>query len=117
VALDALRYGSGQATGANLLAALFVERDYQVRQAQPDDRYQVMLLNDGDASTEFVVEVLKRFFDKCQGDAARIMLQVHSDGVGSAGVYMHEIAETKVAQVIDFARHNQHPLRCTMEKD
>jgi ATP-dependent Clp protease ATP-binding subunit ClpA len=117
VALDALRYGSGQATGANLLAALFAERDYQVRQAQPDDRYRVLLLNDGDASTEFVVEVLKRFFDKSQEDAARIMLQVHSDGVGSAGVYMHEIAETKVAQVIDFARHNQHPLRCTMEKD
>ena len=117
VALDALRFGSSQATGANLLAALFSERDYQVRQGQPDNRYEVLLRNGGDTPMEFVVEVLERFFDKSQEDAARIMLHVHSDGVGSCGVYTHEIAETKVAQVIDFARHNQHPLRCTMEKD
>ena len=117
VALDALRFGSSQATGANLLAALFSERDYQVRQGQPDSRYKVLLRNGGDTPMEFVVEVLERFFDKSQEDAARIMLHVCSDGVGSCGVYTHEIAETKVAQVIDFARHNQHPLQCTMEKD
>ena len=66
---------------------------------------------------EFVVEVLERFFDKSREDAARIMLHVHSDGVENCGVYTHEIAETKVTQVIDFARQHQHPLQCTMEKD
>jgi ATP-dependent Clp protease adaptor protein ClpS len=66
---------------------------------------------------EFVVEVLERLFDKGREDAARIMLHVQSDGVGNCGVYTHEIAETKVTQVIDFSRQHQHPLQCTMEKD
>jgi ATP-dependent Clp protease adaptor protein ClpS len=117
LALDARRFGSNRATGANLLAGLLSERDYQIRQGQPGTRYKVVLLNDGDTPTEFVVEVLERFFDKGREDAARIMLHVHSDGVGNCGVYTHEIAETKVTQVIDFARQHQHPLQCTMEKD
>ena len=66
VGLDALRFGSSQATGANLLAALFSERDYQVRQGQPDGRYKVLLRNGGDTPMEFVIEVLERFFDKSQ---------------------------------------------------
>ena len=117
VALDARRFGSSQATGANLLAALLSERDYQIRQGQLDTRYKVLLRNDDDTPMEFVVEVLERFFDKGREDAARIMLHLHSDGVENCGVYTHEIAETKVTQVIDFARQHQHPLQCTMEKD
>ncbi|MGH6886935.1 MAG: ATP-dependent Clp protease adaptor ClpS, partial [Geminicoccales bacterium] len=54
---------------------------------------------------------------KDQDDATRIMLHVHNHGVGICGVYTYEVAETKVSQVIDFARQHQHPLQCTMEKD
>jgi ATP-dependent Clp protease adapter protein ClpS len=117
VALDARRFGSSEATGANLLAALFSERDYQVRQGQLDARYKVLLLNQDDARTDFVTEVLERFFGKSREDAARIMLHVHSAGVGNCGVYPHEIAETKASEVVEFARQHQHPLRCTMEED
>jgi ATP-dependent Clp protease adapter protein ClpS len=117
VALDARRCGSYEATGADLLAALLSERDYQVRQGHLDSRYQVVLLNHEHTPMEFVVEVLERFFDLGREDAARIMLRVHGEGVGNCGVYRHEIAETKVTQVIDFARQHQHPLQCTMEKD
>jgi ATP-dependent Clp protease adapter protein ClpS len=117
VALDARRCGSYEATGADLLAALCSERDYQIRHAQLDTRYKVVLLNHEHTPMEFVVEVLERFFDLGREDAARIMLHVHSEGVGNCGVYRHEIAETKVTQVIDFARQHQHPLQCTMEKD
>jgi ATP-dependent Clp protease adaptor protein ClpS len=66
---------------------------------------------------EFVTHVLERFFSKSQEDAHQIMLHVHNHGVGICGVYTYEVAETKVSQVIDFARQNQHPLQCTMEKD
>jgi ATP-dependent Clp protease adapter protein ClpS len=117
VAMDARRFGASEATGANLLAALFSERDYQIRQVQLDARYKVLLLNDDHTPMEFVVEVLERFFGQGPEDAARIMLHVHSDGVGDCGVYPHEIAETKVSQVIDFARRHQHPVQCRMEKD
>ena len=79
--------------------------------------YKVLLLNDDYTPMEFVVHVLERFFGKNQEDATRIMLHVHNHGVGICGVYTYEIAETKVAQVIDFARQHQHPLQCTMEKD
>lgn len=79
--------------------------------------YKVLLLNDDYTPMEFVVLVLERFFNKSGEDAARIMLHVHHHGVGVCGVYTYEVAETKVAQVIDFARSNQHPLQCTMEKE
>jgi ATP-dependent Clp protease adaptor protein ClpS len=79
--------------------------------------YKVMLLNDDYTPMEFVVHVLERFFSKSQEDATRIMLHVHNHGVGICGVFTYEIAETKVSQVMDFARQNQHPLQCTMEKD
>jgi ATP-dependent Clp protease adapter protein ClpS len=117
VALDARRCGSYEAPGADLLAALFSERDHQVRQGRLDTRYKVVLLNHEHTPIEFVVEVLERFFDLGREDAARIMLHVHSEGLGNCGVYGHEIAETKVTQVIDFARQHQHPLQCTTEKD
>ena len=78
--------------------------------------YRVLLLNDDYTPMEFVVHVLERFFQKSQDDATRIMLLVHQHGVGECGVFTYEIAETKVTQVMDFARRHQHPLQCVMEK-
>jgi ATP-dependent Clp protease adaptor protein ClpS len=78
--------------------------------------YRVLLLNDDYTPMEFVVHVLERFFNKSREDATRIMLHVHHNGVGECGVYTYEVAETKVTQVMDFARKHQHPLQCVMEK-
>jgi ATP-dependent Clp protease adaptor protein ClpS len=79
--------------------------------------YRVLLLNDDYTPMEFVVHVLERFFNKSREAATEIMLHVHHRGVGVCGVYTYEVAETKVSQVIDFARRHQHPLQCTMEKE
>jgi ATP-dependent Clp protease adaptor protein ClpS len=79
--------------------------------------YRVLLLNDDYTPMEFVVYVLERFFNKSVEEATRIMLHVHQHGVGLCGVYTYEVAETKVAQVLDLARRNEHPLQCTMEKE
>jgi len=79
--------------------------------------YRVLLLNDDYTPMEFVVYVLERFFQKSREDATTIMLHVHQNGVGLCGVYTHEVAETKVAQVLELARRHEHPLQCTMEKD
>jgi ATP-dependent Clp protease adaptor protein ClpS len=79
--------------------------------------YKVLLLNDDYTPMEFVVHVLERFFNKSREEATRIMLHVHRRGVGICGVYTYEVAETKVTQVIDFARRNEHPLQCTLEKE
>ena len=79
--------------------------------------YRVLILNDDYTPMEFVVHVLERYFNKGRSDAERIMLQVHRQGVGICGVFTYEVAETKVAQVIDFARRHQHPLQCTLEKE
>ena len=79
--------------------------------------YKVLLLNDDYTPMEFVVHVLERFFSKGKDDATRIMLHVHRRGVGICGVFTFEVAETKVTQVMDFARRHQHPLQCTMEKE
>ena len=79
--------------------------------------YKVLLLNDDYTPMEFVVHVLERFFSKNREEATQIMLHVHRRGVGICGVYTYEVAETKVTQVIDYARQHQHPLQCTLEKD
>jgi len=79
--------------------------------------YKVLLLNDDYTPMEFVIFVLERFFGKGHEEATRIMLHVHQQGVGICGVFTYEVAETKVTQVMDFARQNQHPLQCTMEKE
>ena len=79
--------------------------------------YKVLILNDDYTPMEFVVHVLERFFGKAREEAVTIMLHVHRNGVGICGVYTFEVAETKVAQVIELARKNQHPLQCTMEKE
>lgn len=78
--------------------------------------YRVLMLNDDYTPMEFVVLVLQRFFRMNIEEATRVMLHVHQRGVGVCGVFSYEVAETKVAQVIDFARQNQHPLQCTLEK-
>jgi len=78
--------------------------------------YRVLILNDDYTPMEFVVHVLERFFQKDRDAATRIMLHVHNHGVGECGVYTFEVAETKVTQVMDFARQHQHPLQCVMEK-
>jgi ATP-dependent Clp protease adaptor protein ClpS len=79
--------------------------------------YKVLMLNDDYTPMEFVVHVLERFFGKNREEATRIMLHVHQRGVGVCGVYTYEVAETKVTQVMDLARQNQHPLQCTIEKE
>jgi ATP-dependent Clp protease adaptor protein ClpS len=78
--------------------------------------YQVLLLNDDYTPMEFVVDVLERFFSLNRPNATRIMLEVHTRGRGVCGVYTYEIAETKVAQVMTYARDHQHPLMCTLEQ-
>ena len=79
-------------------------------------QFKVLLLNDDYTPMEFVVMVLKRFFQMDLEQATRVMLHVHQKGVGVCGIFSYEIAETKVNQVMDFARQNQHPLQCTLEK-
>ncbi len=79
--------------------------------------YKVLMLNDDYTPMEFVVHVLERFFGKSNEEATEIMLNVHTKGVGVCGVFTYEVAETKVNQVMELARRNQHPLQCTIEKD
>ncbi|MCQ0091400.1 ATP-dependent Clp protease adapter ClpS [Roseovarius sp. M141] len=79
--------------------------------------YKVLLLNDDYTPMEFVIAVLERFFNMTSAQSFEIMLTVHKKGVAVVGVFSHEIAETKVAQVMDFARRHQHPLQCTMERE
>jgi len=86
------------------------------RKTKRPDLYRVLLLNDDYTPMEFVVQVLMRFFQNSQENAMQIMMHVHNHGVGECGVYTYEVAETKVTQVMDFSRKNQHPLQCVMEK-
>jgi ATP-dependent Clp protease adaptor protein ClpS len=85
-------------------------------QTKRPNLYRVLILNDDYTPMEFVVHVLERFFGKDHEAATRIMLHVHHHGIGECGIYTYEVAETKVTQVMDFARKHQHPLQCVMEK-
>lgn len=87
----------------------------QSAQTKPPPMYQVVLLNDDYTPMEFVVHVLQRFFTKSEEEAMRIMLQVHHEGRGVCGVYPHDVAATRIAQVLQFSRASQHPLQCVME--
>lgn len=78
--------------------------------------YKVLMLNDDYTPMEFVVLCLQRFFKMNMEEATRVMLHVHQRGVGVCGIFSYEVAETKVTQVMDFAREHQHPLQCTLEK-
>ena len=104
----------GGGKGGN--AGVGVATKTRTRTAKPA-LYRVLMLNDDYTPMEFVVLTLQRFFKMTIEDATRVMLHVHQRGVGVCGICTYEVAETKVNQVIDFAREHQHPLQCTMEKD
>jgi len=101
--------GEDQGTGLGLATRT------RTRTKKPSP-YKVLMLNDDYTPMEFVVLCLQRFFRMNIEDATRVMLHVHQKGVGVCGVFSYEVAETKVSQVVDFARQNQHPLQCTLEK-
>jgi ATP-dependent Clp protease adaptor protein ClpS len=84
--------------------------------APPPSMYKVLLLNDDYTPMEFVITVLERFFGMGRERATLVMLKVHNEGAGLAGVYPRDVAETKVGQVVAFARDHQHPLQCVMEE-
>ena len=79
--------------------------------------YKVLLLNDDFTPMDFVIEILGKYFHKSEEEAAHITMLVHEKGVGICGVYSFEIAETKVKQVLDYARDHHHPLQCALERD
>jgi ATP-dependent Clp protease adaptor protein ClpS len=109
------RKGDGIGTRDDEGTGLGVATRTRTRTKTPSP-YKVLMLNDDYTPMEFVVLVLQRFFKMDLEDATRVMLAVHQRGVGVCGIFSYEVAETKVAQVIDFARENQHPLQCTLEK-
>ncbi len=105
----------GDGEGNGLGPSVGVATRTRARTKKPTP-YRVLMLNDDYTPMEFVVLVLQRFFRMDLEEATRVMLHVHQRGVGVCGVFSYEVAETKVSQVIDFARQNQHPLQCTLEK-
>lgn len=111
---DLAMTGSGKPDDGEGDAGVVVETR---RKTQRPPLYKVLLLNDDYTPMEFVVHVLERFFGMTHAQAFDVMLTVHKKGVAVVGVFSHEIAETKVGQVMDFARRHQHPLQCTMEKE
>jgi ATP-dependent Clp protease adaptor protein ClpS len=108
------RRGGENGTGGNANTAVVVKARARTRKPA---LYKVLMLNDDYTPMEFVVHVLERFFQKNREEATQIMLSVHRRGVGVCGVFTYEVAETKVTQVMDLARQNQHPLQCTIEKE
>lgn len=83
---------------------------------QRPSHYRVLILNDDYTPMDFVVQVLEQIFHKSRDESIKIMLHVHHQGVGECGVYTYEVAETKMVQVMDWAKQEQHPLQCVMEK-
>ncbi len=116
VAVSASRMGNDEnrSTGPGGPAASVITK-VKPKTKRPN-LYRVLILNDDYTPMEFVVLVLERFFQKDVEAATKIMLHVHHHGIGECGVFTYEIAETKVTQVMDFARKHQHPLQCVMEK-
>lgn len=94
-------------------AAVVLER--QTQRVEPPKMYQVVLLNDDFTPMEFVVLVLQEYFNKDRETATQIMLRIHLEGRGVCGVFTHDLATTKVEQVLQAARHNGHPLQCLAE--
>jgi ATP-dependent Clp protease adaptor protein ClpS len=87
----------------------------EIAKAKLPPMFKVLLLNDDYTPMEFVVECIERFFNKSREQATKIMLQVHTEGVGICGIYPQDIAETKMIQVLNFAKEQQHPLQCVVE--
>lgn len=104
---------SGDDDGRGIGTAVITRTRTQTRRP---GMYRVLLLNDDYTPMEFVVAVLRKYFSKNPEEATQIMLHVHQHGVGECGVFTYEVAETKVTQVMDYARKHQHPLQCIMEK-
>ncbi len=102
--------GNGDGTGTGIVAKT------RPKTKKPS-LYKVLLLNDDYTPMEFVVQILESLFGKSREQAVEVMLHVHRHGVGICGLFTFEVAETKVTQVIEFARRHQHPLQCTMEKE
>lgn len=105
-------HGGGHGDGQDQVGTATKTRTKPKKPSQ----FKVLMLNDDYTPMEFVVMSLKRFFNMDLEQATRVMLHVHQKGVGVCGIFPYEIAETKVNQVMDFARQNQHPLQCTLEK-
>ncbi|MGN6497452.1 MAG: ATP-dependent Clp protease adapter ClpS [Tsuneonella sp.] len=114
-ALPARAAGKDDVRGPDIDGEVGVATKTKAKPKKPS-QYKVLMLNDDYTPMEFVVMVLKRFFRMDMEQATRVMLHVHQRGVGVCGVFPYEVAETKVNQVMDFARQNQHPLQCTLEK-
>ncbi|MDE0304315.1 MAG: ATP-dependent Clp protease adapter ClpS [Albidovulum sp.] len=108
--------GSGRPDGANGREDTGVLTRPKATTSKPP-MYKVILINDDYTPMEFVVYVLQRFFSMPSSNAVQLMLKVHQTGSAVVGVFAREIAETKVKQVMDLARANDHPLLCTMEKE
>jgi ATP-dependent Clp protease adaptor protein ClpS len=113
--LPALMAGKDQDEGGDGGPSVGIATRTRTRTRKPS-LYKVLLLNDDYTPMEFVVHVLQQFFRMDMEEATRVMLHVHQRGVGVCGIFSYEVAETKVNQVMDFARQNQHPLQCTLEK-
>jgi len=101
--------GGDRGTGTGVVTRTRVE-------TRKPSLYKVLMMNDDYTPMEFVVHCLQRFFRMSMEDATRVMLHVHQRGVGVCGIFTYEVAETKVTQVMDFAKQHQHPLQCTLEK-
>jgi ATP-dependent Clp protease adaptor protein ClpS len=109
---DEEREGGHPGDGVQIL-----EKPLEQPKTKRPSLYKVLILNDDYTPMEFVVHVLERYFHKNRDEATGIMLSVHHEGVGVCGVYTYEVAETKVLQVMEFARQHQHPLQCVMERE
>ena len=96
------------------------EGDLAVQETHPElappPMYKVVIMNDDYTPMDFVVEVLESFFNMDREKATRIMIIIHTEGQATAGIYTRDVAETKTAQVVDYAQQNQHPLLCRVEQ-
>ncbi len=106
--------GPGKGSGRDEDSGVLVDTRAETKKPS---MYKILMLNDDYTPMEFVVLILERFFGKNRSEATNIMLHVHQRGVGICGVFTYEVAETKVTQVIDYARKHQHPLQLTLEKE
>ncbi len=105
---------SNQQTGHDYDGGLAVEEEKP--KLKPPKQYKVVLVNDDYTPMEFVVHILTTFFSMDHAKATRVMMAVHTKGKGICGTFSYEIAETKVDQVNEYSKMNQHPLMCTMEE-
>jgi ATP-dependent Clp protease adaptor protein ClpS len=109
-----MAHQDGEADHPSREGSVAIERDPSTQEPR---RYKVLLHNDDYTTMEFVVMVLETVFYRTDTEAVRIMLHVHQEGVGVAGIYSHEMAESRVAKAARLAREHEFPLRCSMEPE